>query len=491
MATRRTKGSAPAPEALNKPGDIVDRDQVWRTLVDAWSSDEPELLLGLGRRRAGKSWVLARFARSVGGLYYQATKRTEADQLGVLSRIVGEHYGDPALSGGVAFPDWESLFAYLTRRAEGETFLLVIDEFPYLAEAAPALPSILQATWDHEWSTSKAKVVLNGSHISAMKRLEAADQPLYGRRTRRLTFPPFEAHDVRAFVPGYTARDALLAYGIFGGLPGHLGLLRPKEDLETNIRRLLLNPDGRLVDEAEHMLDAFRGDADVHYSILQAIAQGERTWSRISSRLGKPGGSLSRPMRWLEDMHLVRRRVPVTDNPKTSKRTLYSLSDPYMGFWHRFIAPLRATGELSLAAPEALWRGRVKPGLDDYMGTVFEDVCRAWVARSERLPFRPSRLGAWWDSTSENEIDVVALGPTDEVLVGTCKWGAVSDRDLADLRATAAKLLPELPATHRTGPITHACFSGRGEWGKGVASQIQAGTVLGFGADDLVSIRER
>ena len=476
----------PPPPPPVKPADIVDRDEVWQTLVEAWGSDRPELLLGLGRRRAGKSWVLARFARSVGGLYYQATKRTEADQLAVLSRIVGEHYSDSALAQGVPFPDWEALFGYLGQRAGGGAFLLVIDEFPYLAETARALPSILQATWDHEWAASKAKVVLNGSHITAMTRLEEADQPLYGRRTRRLTFPSFGAEDVRAFVPGYTARDVFLTYGIVGGLPGHLGLLDPDQGLEANVSRLLLDPDGRLADEAEHMLDAFLGDADVHYSILQAIAQGERKWNRISSRLGKPGGSLSRPMRWLEDMHLVRRVVPITDNPKTSKRTLYRLSDPYVGFWHRFIAPLRATGELGLATPEALWRGRIEPGLDDYMGPVFEDACRGWVARAEGLSFRPSRLGAWWDSTSENQIDIVALGPTHEVLMGTCKWGAVSDRDLAALRSAAARLMPELPSSHQSGAVTYACFSARGEWGPGVAGEMEAGSVLGFSGEDLL-----
>lgn len=476
------------PANLPKPDDVIDRDAVWSALVDAWASNRPELLMGLGRRRAGKSWVLARFSHAVRGIYYQATKRTETDQLAALSRIIGGHYNDAALTGGVAFPDWEELFTYLAARADGEPFLLVLDEFPYLAEAAPALPSILQEAWDHRWSRTKAKIVLNGSHITAMKRLEAADQPLYGRRTGRLQFPPFSAEDVRAFVLKYSARKTLLTYGIFGGLPGHLALLRPDCDLEENVARLLLNSDARLADEAEHMLDAFLGDADVHYSILQAIANGERTWNKITGRLGKQSGSLSRPMRWLEEMHLVNRMVPVTENARTSKRTLYRLSDPYIAFWHRFIAPLRASGELSLASPTSLWSGRVKPGLDDYMGSVFEDVCRSWVARTNRLPFRPSRLGAWWDAATQNEIDVVALGPAGEVLVGECKWGSVSDRDLATLRSKAALLLPELPATHRAGPIMYACFSGRGEWGTGTATEIKSGTVLGFTADDVLSL---
>jgi AAA+ ATPase superfamily predicted ATPase len=62
---------------------------------------------------------------------------TEADQLAALSRIVGGHYNDRALAQGVSLPDWEALFTYLTERAEGAAFMLVVDEFPYLAEAAP------------------------------------------------------------------------------------------------------------------------------------------------------------------------------------------------------------------------------------------------------------------------------------------------------------------------------------------------------------------
>jgi hypothetical protein len=39
------------------------------------------LIFGLGRRRAGEELGPGRFARAVGGIYYQATKRTEAERL--------------------------------------------------------------------------------------------------------------------------------------------------------------------------------------------------------------------------------------------------------------------------------------------------------------------------------------------------------------------------------------------------------------------------
>lgn len=483
-----TRAAPQRPPAVPKPADVIDRDAVWAELSSAWTRPEPALLMGLGRRRAGKSWVLARFARAVDGIYYQATKRTESEQLAALSRIVGNRYKEATLARGVGFPTWEDLFAYLTDRAGTDPLLLVLDEFPYLADAAPALPSILQDIWDHRWPNTQIKIVLNGSHISAMTRLEDADQPLYGRRTGRLHFPPFHLQDVRSFVPDYDALDVLRTYAIVGGLPGHLALLRPDEDLATNVARLMLDSSGRLADDAEHMLDAFLGEAEVHYSILQAIATGAHTWKDITQRVGKPGGSLSRPMKWLEEMHFVTRLVPVTHNPSTSRRTLYRVVDHYIAFWHRFVAPLLAAGETSLTSADLLWAGRVAPGLNDYMGGPFEEMCRAWVSRTTRLPFRPSRVGSWWDSTSANEIDLVALGADRELLVGECKWGAFSDHDLQTLRTRAALLHAELPTAAQGGPLMLACFSARGEWGRGVAREIQGGTVFGFNAEDLLTL---
>ena len=158
-------------------------------------SDRPELMFLSGRRRVGKSFMLSRFARQVGGLYYQATRRTEAEQLVNMSRALGDRFSDPALLQGVALPDWERLLAYVADKAAGERFLLVLDEFPYLVDSAPALPSVLQAWLDQSAPATRIKLVLSGSHVSAMRQLEGADQPLYGRRTRRLVLGPFGASE--------------------------------------------------------------------------------------------------------------------------------------------------------------------------------------------------------------------------------------------------------------------------------------------------------
>lgn len=469
--------------AVGKPPDLIDRDLEWRTLAELWGKRRPDLVFSVGRRRVGKSFLLSRFAREVGGIYYQATRRTEAEQLGGLSRIIGEHFNDPALRHGVVFPSWEELFGYVTNRADGAPFLLVLDEFPYLAAAAPALSSIIQSLWDHQWPDTRMKLVLSGSYITAMNRLEAMDQPLYGRRTAKLMVKPFSFGDAARLMPGYDVRDQLVAYGLFGHLPGHLALVDGDRPLRENVAEALLSPTGRLVDEAQHMLDAFTVDAHVHYSIIEAIAAGEHTWSGITKRVGRSGGSLLRPLQWLEEMQVIGRVVPATEKtPQRSKRVLYRVIDPYVAFWHRTVARLVNAGTLGLVPPDRLWQDVVEPDLDDYMGPVFEEICRDFVRRTERLPFQPLRVGEWWDGTSQNQVDVVAVGARGELLAGESKWGRVTAAHLAALRERSQVVAAELGKVQK---IHTALFSARGEFDDDVKREADAGMVLLFTAEDL------
>lgn len=121
------------------------------------------------------------------------------------------------------------------------------------------------------------------------------------------------------------------------------------------------------------------------------------------------------------------------------------------------------------------------------MGTAFEEICRSWVGRTTRLPFRPARVGAWWDADSRNELDIVALGPDGDILVGECKWGGVADADLAKLRSRVSLLQADLPRGQAVRRVHYAVFSGSGDWSAGVVAAIAAKDVLGFTSADLTA----
>jgi AAA+ ATPase superfamily predicted ATPase len=461
-----------------KPAKIIDRDTEWGSLVELAKSRGPELAFVLGRRRVGKSFVLSQFAHRVKGLYYQASSRTENEQLLNLSQVIGETFKDPALQRGVAFPNWDALLDDLTARASSAPLLVVLDEFPYLAAAAAGLTSLIQRHWDHKWHGVPIKLVLSGSHITAMQRLESGDQPLYGRRTARIPFMPFSYKEMSRFLPKYSPADQLRAYGIFGGLPGHLVLLKPDAGLGENVTRLMLRPNGRLYDDAQHMLDAFLPGAEVYYSIIEAIARGERSWSKITSRVGRDGGALQRPAQWLQEMEIINRVVPVTESDvATSKRALYEISDPYVSFWHRFVAPLVSSGGVTTADGALLWSEVVEPRLDNYMGEVFEGVCRNFVREGGVEGFRPIRAGRWWGGTSTYEIDVVAFDARGDVLVGECKWGQINSHDFRSLREKTAVLVRELK---EVTSFKYVLFSRQAPTDPVLLQEIQAGQVAWY-----------
>lgn len=464
---------------------LYDRTPEQAELDRAWQSGKPELLIAAGRRRAGKSYLLSRYLQDKQGLYYQATKSTGREQLRTLSNVVAMQSQRAGLQFAGGFPDWESFFRFVVHQAGGQPFLLVLDELPYLLEAVRGFGTLLQKVWDHDLQGTQVKLVLSGSYVSAMRRLTTADQPLHGRKTGALGFAPFSYREAAAFVPDYSANDRLLAFAIFGGLPGQLALIDPSRGIAENVAQQMLNPSGRLADEAEHLFDSFLKDAGVHYSIVRAIASGEQKWSKITSRVGKDSASLSRPLEWLQDMDVITRIIPATATPPGNpKKTIYRLADPYLAFWHRFVAMMRATGSDDLMAPQELWDHFVAPGLGDYMGPVFESVSRTFVGRSRhpRLPFQPVRVGEWWSDDSSEQIDVVAMGPGGQVLLGECKWGTITRDDIQTLERRRDIVLKEIKG------VTHvylAAFAGSPITDRVLANRISTGEVLHFSPEDL------
>jgi uncharacterized protein len=99
--------------------------------------------------------------------------------------------------------DWAGVLHYLARVAERRRGLtILLDEFPYLVDTEPALPSIIQKFWDSGAASSgHLKLLLCGSLIAQMEELLAERNPLYGRKTLALDLGPLPLREAAQFVP--------------------------------------------------------------------------------------------------------------------------------------------------------------------------------------------------------------------------------------------------------------------------------------------------
>lgn len=90
------------------------------------------------------------------------------ENLEALSKAIFEK-NNPGAEYAPVFNSFDAAFAEITRMAEKERLVFVIDEYPYLAKADKSVSSRLQHIIDHVWKDGKLFLILCGSSMSFME----------------------------------------------------------------------------------------------------------------------------------------------------------------------------------------------------------------------------------------------------------------------------------------------------------------------------------
>jgi AAA+ ATPase superfamily predicted ATPase len=400
---------------------FVGRQRELGYLAAEFEAARPSLVIVYGRRRVGKSTLLREAMAKRPHVYYQATRVISSLNLeGLKAEVRRALPVDDFLSG---LADWSATLQYLAHLSvKHRGLVLVLDEFPYLVDAEPALPSIIQKLWDSgEPGAGDLKLVLCGSTISQMEELLAERNPLYGRKTLALDLAPLPLRDAVQFVPKYAADIKLLTYSIFGGVPFYLRLLDGKATLQRNVEQLLLNQTGTLVDEPTVLLQSEFREVSRYSSILSAIADGCTKYGDIIGRVKEisDAKSLGPYLERLERMRLIRVLRSADATPKERDRR-YFIADPLIGFWHRFVRP-NLSG-IAQGFGSEIWSHQVLPHLDSFMGTVFEEICREHARQysQEKFSAPAQEIGHIWNANFD--IDVAGRLLDGSAIFGECKW---------------------------------------------------------------------
>jgi AAA+ ATPase superfamily predicted ATPase len=425
---------------------FVDRVLQQRSLTAAWESGRPELVVIHGRRRVGKTALLARFAASRRVAFFVAAQQLAADHLGDLGQSLGPMSVDfrRGRPPRVALRNWEEALDLVAEAATRRRVGLVLDEFPYLCEAEPALPSLLQRWWDRTGSRRDVMVVLSGSEQAMMRRLTSEEGALYGRPTRSVWLRPFDYFHAGRFVAGWSPEDRVRAYAIAGGIPDYLEELSTDRPLRNELLRLAYVPEGRLFREAPDLLRSEFNEPRTYESILRAMAAGEHQPSRIATLAGMTSAAAAAPyLERLIRLELVERRTLPTEaaNPRP-RISRYVLVDPYLRFYFALVDPWRSAILLGQgpAVLDDLW----PVAFDEHVSRVFEEVAAQYVWRlagAGELPVLQSVGQQWIDA---GDVDVVGVAGGDVIAAGSAKWTRefMKPTHLADLRRDVTSIAP-------------------------------------------------
>ena len=323
------------------------------------------------------------------------------------------------------FCHFKLLLEYVFKLAEKKRLILAIDEYPYVARSSKSLASTLQLLIDKYKDTSKLMLILCGSSMSYMEdEVLAYKSPLYGRRTAQMKILPFSFEETCRYFKNYSDEDKALAYGIVGGTPQYLLQMDDRLSIEDNIKNTYLNPISFLYEEPTNLLKQEVREPAIYTAIITAIAVGASRMSDISNKVGEDSNICANYLKSLINLGIVKKETPYGE--KTSRKSIYSIEDNMFRFWYRFVPNNNSV--IMRGAADIVYR-RIEPQLSEYMGAVFEEICKQYLWKlllDGNSPVEFSELGRWWGNDpiekKQTEIDIMGEQDKQTALFGECKW---------------------------------------------------------------------
>lgn len=399
---------------------FVDRIDEAARLKDALAREKSSLVVMYGRRRLGKSTLIKRVL-SDNDVYFLADRSESQYQRTLLAKVIAQVFPD---FDKLAYPDWESMFRAVNYRTD-KRFTICLDEFPYLVEQSPELPSVLQKLVDEK--QLKYNLVLCGSSQNMMYGLFLdSTAPLYGRADEIMRLAPIRLPYIQEAL-SLDAMNAIEEYSVWGGVPRYWELRENKSSLDDALWHNILSVNGTLYEESVKLFQDDVKDIVKTSTIMSYIGTGANRLSEIAGRCNEPATNLSRPLKKLVDLGFLEKDVPFGIDEKNAKKSLYKIADPFMAFYYQFVVPNRSFIELGRRMP---LEQALAAHFSEYVSMNWEKLCRDAVTGNIVNGTVYGKAKRWWGSVfnedkkpEQVEFDVMAESLDKKyLLVGECKW---------------------------------------------------------------------
>lgn len=381
---------------------FIGRQQELDKLKELHRKGQPSLVVIKGRRRIGKSRLVAEFA-SRPPKYKLWSFAGLAPQEGMNAQSQRDHFARQ-LAGFLKLPpltfqDWSDAFDHISRYLQ-EGDILLLDEISWMGAKDPSFISKLKAWWDTQ--TTGIMLVLCGSVSTWIEKNILKSAAFFGRVTLTLTLEPLSIPDSARLIKALgfqgSPYETFKLLSILGGIPWYLEQVSQGRTADTIIKQLCFDKDGLLVLEFDRIFhDLFDGHGAVYKKIMNALKEGMKTLAEIRQDINfVHSGTLSQLMEHLLIAGFVKKQSLWSfKTAKSLKQSLYYISDPYMRFYLKVIEPQRNKIELDAFRNIPL---SSLPGFEAHLGLQLEYLL---------LQNRPLLL----ESIGISPVDVIADGP--------------------------------------------------------------------------------
>lgn len=342
-----------------------------------------------GRRRVGKTTLLAKFCEDKPNLTMTVPTGTQEVVLKTLAMRMAEFTGED-----VTFQSVHDIIGALSKLGDDRRLVVVIDEFPRLEEAWPGNASLFQEYIDRRLRAQNVLLIVCGSSIGAMNRLlNDGGEPLFERFPLQLKIDPMPYWDARQFHQNLSEADRIRMYAINSGIPMYHDMMSGL-GVREGIERNFLEDRALMRGDAASSLSTELKPWPEYDRLLSAIYGGSSTLNEISTRTGYSKSGCYNMLRKLEGLDVVACLTPFG----MKKKCIYRITDGFLEFSYSVILGSGLDGQS--IAPSVLYEA-LEDRIASFYGPRFEQVCRQYVANV----YRCKSLGTWWGSVPERDAD--------------------------------------------------------------------------------------
>ncbi len=357
---------------------FIGRENELDRLETSYNKQIPSLVVVKGRRRVGKSSLIAEFASQKQGIKLwnfsglapevgmndQSQRDYFARQLALMLKI-------PPLT----FQDWIDAFEHLVMHLKPGDIVL-FDEISWMGYKDPSFIPKLKAWWDKQ--KLPIMLVFCGSVSTWIEENIIKSTAFFGRINLTITLEPLTILESCNLLKTYgfkgSTYDTYTLLSIFGGIPWYLEQVVSGLTAEEQIKRLCFEKDGLLVLEFDRIFhDLFNGKGTTYKKILNSLKDGMKTLAEIRKAIGfAHSGTLSSLMEHLITAGFVKKQSLWSFKTcKLLKQSLYRICDPYMRFYLKLVEPQRNKIDSGLFNDVSLLQ---LPGFEAHMGLQLEQL---------------------------------------------------------------------------------------------------------------------
>jgi len=382
---------------------FIGRREKLAELERRFNSGRFEMGVVYGSRRIGKTRLLKKFVEDKAAFYFQAKESSDLDNRTAFSAAVNKLIGVPY---SFVYPSYSEGFDALLQYADGNPFVIVIDEIAFIVQSDKGFLSELQFNIDHKFKDTEIKLILSGSTISFMKDiLKNKRGPLFQRSTFGMNIKKLVYSDALKFFDGLPAEEKVGYLSIFGERPFYLEMIDKSMPFEENIINLLFSRFGNLVEAPDKVLPTASKDQNTYNTILKAIAHRKRTNKEIADYIGKEPNYVAAYLPKLVDNEIIEKRESFNKNQKMN---YYEISDNLIRFWYRFVFDNRE--EILQGMGKVIYEAS-KEEISLFISAGFEDVALSYLTEKNIK----GELGYYYEVIRGYRVDNSKLGRSVEL----------------------------------------------------------------------------